>query len=40
MFGKGKYIILGLLCQYPCVAEPLLKFYDYLHSYLYEGLKW
>jgi hypothetical protein len=34
MFGKGKYIILGLLCQCPCAP----KLFDYLYNWL--GGKW
>ena len=34
MFGKGKYILLGLLCQYPCLAEPIENFYNYLYGLL------
>ena len=36
MFGKKKYLLLGLLCQYPCLK--LLWEYAVEHSHDYDYL--
>jgi hypothetical protein len=33
MFGKGTFIIVGLLCQYPCVEKLLTWAHDFLHLF-------